>query len=153
MKKLLILILLPFIGISQVKIGEITITEQQAKEYFLDCYNNPDTIDGKVNNYVETDFEKELRKIAIRQLYDTVLIKAHYDTTFNYPFVNPTPFGRLSYSQYLEEREKVRNISRKSGISSIKYIPDRTRIIQTHFYLVPRKPSEIDYIKYIKRKT
>jgi hypothetical protein len=46
MKNLLfiLLVLIPCLASAQVKIGDITLTDKEAKEYLLDCYSYPDTI-------------------------------------------------------------------------------------------------------------
>lgn len=44
MKKYLILLLLAISIQAQIKIGDITINESLAKEYFMDCHTHPDTV-------------------------------------------------------------------------------------------------------------
>lgn len=44
MLKAIWILLLAGLVSGQIKIGDIEISEEIAKEYFLDCYNRPDTV-------------------------------------------------------------------------------------------------------------
>lgn len=80
MLRILFLVLLASqVSAQGIKIGDIEIPIEMAKEYFLDCYANPDTINVftylGVNRYVTSDKETmhkigKLKMRAIRKKGD-----------------------------------------------------------------------------------
>lgn len=74
MKSLWIIFALPIVAFAQnVKIGDITISDSMAREYFLDCYARPDTIPSQA--FKEGDWFHEKLKHKIKW-YSPNLAKA-----------------------------------------------------------------------------
>jgi len=118
-----------------VKIGNITISDADAKAYFLDCYMRPDTAFAS-DEYNSRDFVK----YSIGKIYKPWHIDAHIDTLYDGEPINDY-YGLLSNSKpKLTTKTKVtyEHIAPKNGTDFIGYT-------------IPRKPSETDYIKYLKR--
>lgn len=161
MKNLLLplFVVISLICYSQTKIGNITVPDSIADKYFLYCYKHPDTVREKSredyitihwdeghtfgysdpvsqeqSNYINSTVDKfngNLHKSAIGKAFKITPYKAHVDTSFD-----------AYYS---------------SGGHSKTY----SRIVQvpegfyTEFigFLVPRKPTEIDFIKWKMKLT
>lgn len=83
---------------AQTKIGNITLSDSEAKAYFLDCYNRPDTIPTKSQN----------------------------------------DFSCTNCSRPMAEFDRAKKIEQ---VPAGSYKEERG-------YLIPRKPSEIDFIRW-----
>ena len=67
---ILLFLLLPgFVYSQNIKIGDISISDSLAKEYFMDCYNRPDTIITQ-NGYIEGSWYYEQDKRSIGRIID-----------------------------------------------------------------------------------
>lgn len=134
----------------QSKIGNITVSDSVAKAYLLDCYNHPEklteksvydywscnncSIPGsewdKIKDKVES-YNNQLRKDAIGHWVDTVKYQAGVDTVYE-GYV----FGNGKSTHY--------------GKATIQPHPAGVRL-DYKGYLVPRKPSEIDFIRWLAK--
>jgi hypothetical protein len=153
----LILIFVCSLAFGQVKIGNITIADSTAQKYFLDCYQHTDTIKlkdemqdvpvvGRTENsisYMPMSFEQEMEykapviefnnnviKNSIGKAYKSVFYPAEIDTLWNEYWSASN--GKSGHSK---EYSKIENVPARTEQEFIGY-------------LVPRKPSEIDFIKW-----
>lgn len=144
--KYLILIAFVFIGFNtfaQFKIGSITIDSETFKDYMADCYIHPDTvkdinpyeglcdgclIDANVQDERERrakDFNNNLRKNNVGIVTDTVYFQVGVDTL------------------YTTSGSKITSILKHDAGYYVNY----------NGYLMPRSPSEQDFIKWYNTKT
>jgi len=117
----LLLILTSTFCFGQTKIGNITIPDSEAQRYFLDCYRHPDTVYEKTES-------------------DGVIIHWNAEHTAGYG----DPESRKQ-SEARKQRVDAYNADLRR-IAIAKYgdsIPQK--------WLVARKPSEIDFIKWKAR--
>jgi hypothetical protein len=152
MKKLLLLILILLsIGVKAqtVKIGNITIDSATAQKYFLFLYQHPDTIRLEsewigVNEHSADEDNRPIRarnneiiKNSIEHVKRTVYYKAYADTSYDGAI-----WASGNWNTYKKKAKHIVITQRKAG----SYVEDLG-------YTVPRKPSEIDFIKWtIKNK-
>lgn len=133
-----------------LKIGALTIDSATTDRYLLDCYKHPDTVKERewdeglwVGNSMSiqnsradelkaqpNQFNGDLHRSAIGKAYKYTPYKAHADTLWEtwYSDLN----GHSGHSK---------------SYSGIKQVPAGTTIEFIGF-LVPRKPSETDFIKW-----
>jgi hypothetical protein len=153
MKKLsLLLLLLPLSLLAQIKIGNITIPDSVAQKYFLDCYSHPDTVKPKseyefysctnctVSNEetqraknMSDDFNENLKKCNIGDVRDTVYYKAS----------DITLYDGIVYASF-DYQKGAKKIT-------IKHF-DAGKYVDWKGYLMPRKPSEQDFVKWYNEK-
>jgi|GEM_PF-2071773 hypothetical protein len=163
MKALYITIALALVasaGVAQTKIGNITISDSLAQRYFLYLYQHPDTVSEKSEDDYRTihwnadhtsgyadpetfeqgqqiknmvnEFNGNLHHAAIGKAYKSVHYKAHIDTEWKDMW-----FG-TGGSGHSKDYTKIVNV------------PDTT---EQEFigFLVPRKPTEQDFIKWMAK--
>lgn len=166
----LVILFLCSLGLkAQIKIGDITVSEAMAKEYFLDCYTHPDTLWRDLRGFSredglrweeiarqslctvdpppskaelaqrEKENREEQRKDSLKRVNDKVL----------------RPHG---IKKTLEGKEYwFSNYSDKSlnciDTSALSFEGDVTGyFISSIGYVVPRKPSAEDFAKWMRRK-
>lgn len=124
MKYLFIVLTVASLSYSQVKIDNIELTRKEAKNYFLDCREYPDTvwIFSHQGGYFETEGIKLLEKECAGKTYK----------------MRPQP----------EDIRKINDDYKKRGIMAS--ISDGSEYVAIG-YIVPRKPSATDYANYIRR--
>lgn len=61
---------------SQIKIGDIEISEKMAMEYFLDCYQHPDTVTITPFWSSDKDATRRYKEIVKKSLYEVKPTKA-----------------------------------------------------------------------------
>ena len=155
MKLLVLFMLISFSSIGQ-KIGNLSIDSITFQKYIVDCYKHPDTLKAKsftdfgcCSNCAQLSSEADrcrekadqyndqLEKNSINgQIYKTIYYKAYYDTIY-------CDGIRWSYP-------KMDNSKRE--IDSIILIPKGSYVVGTGKYLVPRKPTESDFIKWFAKQ-
>lgn len=164
MKFLFFLLLLSTASVAQMKIGSLTVKDSLGLAYLMDCYKHPDTIPHKElvsswqmlggGSYMEYYYpDKDVRvaynetisKAAIRQLTDSIYHPSFQDTSFNYE-----PSFWISDNNRMQ-KERIKQ--RLSGVKSIRTIPAFTEWRPNRLFLVPRQPSESDFIKWIAKGT
>lgn len=117
MKKMVMLLwmtlLLPLAGYAQnIKIGDIEISDQMAKEYFLDCYTHPDTIQSR--QFKEGDwFDQKMKKRIStyhpsRKAGDSIKITA--TDSFNFFIIVPREPSAADFRDWF-----IRNQQRKAN--------------------------------------
>lgn len=152
--KIVLFLLLSVSVTAQIKIGNITLPDSIAEAYFLDCYIHPDTIverkdfAGATVSYRSAmeEFNRELAKSSLSgEILKTIHYEAHRDTTYE---------GGLLYAATGMTDKEINDYNKKNRgkIVSIESIPAGSYRRHTGKFLVPRKPSEIDFIKYFKNK-
>lgn len=133
---------------AQLKIGSITVDSETAKKYIADCYLHPDTVRPKsmydflsctncsVSNeeiqrakIMADDFNENLIKYNIGEVIDTVHYEAHSDTLYD-----GVLFANYDY------KKDAKNIE-------IEHQPAWS-YVDWKGYLMPRKPSEQDFVKW-----
>lgn len=143
----------------QSKIGALTIPDSIFREYLLDCYNRPDTLRGKnlfdnihdgqtfmadeydrMRKDVE-DYNKWLQSVTIGEVVKTVHYKARIDTIYT--------DGSSSEYEFIIADKPIKNKPKK--IASIQNVPAGSYVDHKGLWLVPRKPTEYDYIKWVKK--
>lgn len=108
--------------VAQIKIGDITISDSLAKEYFLDCHKHPDTLKKKYPNVSYADgAERMMSDLEIKQ-------KIEMDR----------------FNQWLDENN-IKVLRKYGNHNGIKYIEDE-------WYLMPRQPSASDFAAFMRRK-
>lgn len=138
MKLILPFLLLATVAMGQTKIGNITISDSVAQKYFLNCYNFPDTVAidrpdcngcSWSNEEMKSanEHQHEIGLLSIGKAYRSVYHKAGIDT--------------------LWDVENLTNGTHSKAYSKIVNFPAETTQ-EFIGYLVPRKPSEIDFIKW-----
>src|ERR1700742_4064772 len=87
MKKLLILLLFPMCAFSQTKIGNLTVDNETAQRYFLDCYNHPDTLTreyvdgcGEAMEREAKQYNEWLLSVLIKRIVVEIKHPAGFDT-------------------------------------------------------------------------
>ena len=144
-------ILLPLMSHSQFKIGNISIDSTIFYKYLADCYSRPDTVKEKsqydflscINCPVPNDelryaklmadqFNDNLKKNNIGKIVDTIYYKMGNDTLYD---------GILWASWDYKKRAKKIEVKPHPAGSYL------------HFrgYLMPRKASEEDFIKWANK--
>lgn len=158
----------------QTKIGNLTIPDSIAQKYFMDCYSHPDTVtlktiwdnrtkfsfggmtyyssyslDEEAKERVRVDsYNETIKALAIKQIVDTIYLAAYKDTVFNKQMGGILAESGRTDNEIKAINAKYRQVEKKSGIKEIKDVPAETYIQPTNTYLVPRKPSEQDFIRW-----
>lgn len=137
---LLIIISLTHSSYGQIKIGDITIDNKIAKEYFQDCYLHPDIVTPEQEYGLPDEWGREQNSL-IRERNNELIIRSigkRYDTIY-YEAYNDTLYDGVLWASY----------DFKKGVKKITIEHQKAgRYIQFKGYLIPRKPSEIDFIKW-----
>lgn len=121
-KIILILLITSLACKGQIKIGDITISDSLAKEYFLDCYQRPDTFKKKYSgiSYVNGG-ERFMTNYEIEQKNEME-----------------------NFNSWLD-KNKIKVLRKYGNYKGEKYTEDE-------WYLVPRTPSASDFAEFIRRK-
>ena len=171
MKELLITLIICLASVSvngQLKIGNITVNDSIGKLYLLDCHKHPDTVKVKrmweqysgMSSYSYTyeqerqeklfveSFNAPILKYNIGRIIDTSRYAAHIDTVYNADTTG------LFFIMSSNPDDKIKDIARrkKSGIKEIKQVPYREYTYPSDRYLIPRTPSEQDFVKWFANK-
>lgn len=153
--KILIILLMPCACMAQNKIGNITVSEIEFKNYLTNCYQKPDTIsrrteydygacmnctfyapDRDMQKRLAEDYNEQLERISIGIIMDTS----------RYPPYNDTIFSDGS-SSIINSFNKAKP-KKGSVVKNITTYPASEYIRDTGKRLVPRKPTEEDFIKW-----
>jgi len=153
----ILFLLIMFISYGQVKIGTIEISESVAKDYFLYCYQTPDTISFNVgigqHGAIISQEEKDIQPLVIKRIIDSVIIDEHLDTVYNKQYVRY--YLSDEDTSVVNKREiAFRSAEIKSGIKKIIKVPRKSyEDFFKHTFLIKRKPTEIDFINwFVKNK-
>ena len=172
--RLIVIICFPIMTFGQIKIGNITIPENLAKKYLLDCYKHPDTVmlksmwEDKIRNnnvsfsysYEEErhqkmrveSFNDKVLSSSISRIVDTLWFKDRYDTSYNYMGCRILACTGCT-EEFLDKTNNKEILKEKaSGIKKIEFIKDHFIALPSSKYLVPRTPSEADFIKWLKNQ-
>lgn len=158
--------LLPALTVNaQIKIGNITLPDSIVKAYLLDCYQHPDTIAKRnsqdfgccincsmpAEDFRDCDtrareFNIKLRENSISgEIIKTVYYKAYYDTVYEHSNLLMFPSGMSA-----KENDSY-NKKQRGKVVSINFNPAGSYQINTGKFLIPRKPSESDFIKWFNK--
>jgi hypothetical protein len=115
MEKMILLLLL-FVNVNtfaQIKIGDITLSEKEATEYLLDCYNYPDTIwlPSSFSYKIGTrTWRHEIEDKAIDVIWPEMEMPNRYESSFCSPstlgyVIRRTP-SAYDYMLYVARKNK-----------------------------------------------
>lgn len=123
---LFILSFLSFTASGQIKIGDIEVSNEVAKEYFLDCRLNPDTVWlGNVWDEKENTYRDFITSHALYEVKDPVSEKNIRDFELAHPTkIGHTHNGGLYYATECYAGEYMRG------------------------YAIPRNPTAEDFAKW-----
>lgn len=171
MKKILIITLFtPLFCFGQtLKVGTLTLDSATANKYLLDCYRHPDTLTREYVDGCGDEMEKQVKaynewltSVAIEHIVVEVKHPASVDT-----IKRSVGFYASSGTSYMCPHGSIKH--EKPYFFSMKHTPVKGykghekefTIVNNEGWVekveigfaVPRKPSEIDYIKYLVRTT
>jgi len=145
--KILFFVLISTAMNAQIKIGNITLPDSIAKEYLLDCYSHPDivqlrhTMDFYDNLPLEKFHNTPYKNTGIQDSMD-LMLKTHGSIVYS-------GYSRtLINGNYEEAKRKSEEQNAYIKTNSIGKIKDAWG---WEWYLIPRKPTEIDLIKWLAK--
>jgi hypothetical protein len=168
MKTLITTLLLAFIALSvsgQTKIGSITISDNVANKYFLDCYRHPDTLTREYVDGCGDAMEKEVKVYnewlsyaSIKHIVVHIKHPAEIDTIKKFMTISGTsyncPFGSIKHEKpYFSPTTHVPVKGYKGHEKEFEIVnePEWVESVEIGFE-VPRKPTEIDFIKWLAKQ-
>ncbi len=175
MKKAIILLLffIPICGILKaqtenpafLKIGNISINEKTATAYLLDCYMHPDTLTREYVDGCGESMEKEVKAYndwlsyaAIKHIVVEIKHPAEVDTIKSYWSAMgksyTCPYGSIKHEKpYFSSttHTPVKGYKGHETEFTIINSPEWIEKVEIGF-AVPRKPTEIDFIKWLNNQ-
>ena len=157
MKTLLIFILTLSVSVeAQIKIGNITVSDSLGKAYLIDCFMRPDTL-VKISIWTEENYKPkykplftESEKAACKKIDSLNDLNSKIK---NMIYLSGTADVRI-ISDYNEKENRVKKYNQWLESSAINTIQGRGwfRDSSITWYLVPRKPTDTDFIIWFNKK-
>lgn len=155
--KILFFILIPFCSFGQIKIGDITVSNDVAKEYFLDCKQKPDTVWRTHFFYMESDMNEEIywAKNEGQSLYK---VKSKREIAYDIKLKEEIGQRRIrdsiatiGFTQQQRDSYFINQFNSSTTTSQIIY---HGQIDSNHFpegYAIPRTPSASDFATWFSK--
>jgi hypothetical protein len=148
MKTLILILLLSTAMFAQIKIGDITIPESTAKEYFLYCYKHPDTTwfyqysDSKIEIEKQRIRDEQRKKELAKRLSK---VKTHADSIKTFWGMWGSQIDTAM--RLIDNREW--NLAR-NNIGCVNKSKKVNEDITEHYtgYLTKHKPTALDFSRW-----
>jgi len=141
--------LLPLVSNAQVKIGNITVSDEIGKAYLLDCYNNPDTVyaggqvgglsSGNALGLWYSGYNVDFQWSIVSEIYTDKTFESYVDTIWS------CDNGWIGFNGPYRCPHKIKHSY------TTKIIPEETIRVPSGYYRVVRKPTETDFIKWLQK--